>query len=154
MVYGFVDFSKCLDGSDGRPRNLIRDDDKFDKRLSEAANSTLRPTSVRLTDPRLPELSRMLYLAGVAVNKYLAKSRYILVLSGGACGSCQSVISCAAKQEDIPAALSAHSSRFALVVVSSRRHRISQDRRPWPRLRQGVVCFLRWRALIFPLPDA
>lgn len=44
MVYGFVDFSKCLDGSDGRPRNLIRDDDKFDKRLSEAANSTLRPT--------------------------------------------------------------------------------------------------------------
>ena len=36
--YVVVDFSKCLDGSDGRPRNLILDDDKFDKRLSEAVD--------------------------------------------------------------------------------------------------------------------
>ena len=52
-----VDISKCLDGSDGRPRNLILDDDKFDKRLSEAANSTFAgvPTSFRLTDAGLPK---------------------------------------------------------------------------------------------------
>ena len=28
------------------------------------------------------------------------------------------------------------------LVVSSRRHRISQDSHPWPGLRQGVLCFL------------
>ena len=52
MVYGFVDFSKCLDGSDGRPRNLILDDDKFDKTASRKPPTILcgRPTSFRLTD--------------------------------------------------------------------------------------------------------
>jgi hypothetical protein len=50
--YGFLDGSKCLDGSDGRPRNLIEMTISLISASREAASSTLRAAHQLSVDRR------------------------------------------------------------------------------------------------------